>query len=49
MPDLFETLAPPTEIMAPGAMLLRGFALPFEKDLLAALNDITAQSPFRRW
>ena len=47
MPDLFETLAPPAEVMAPGAMLLRGVALPFEKDLLAALNDIAAQSPFR--
>jgi DNA oxidative demethylase len=50
MPDLFETLAPfgpPTEVMADGATLLRGAALPFEKDLLAALSDLTVQSPFR--
>ena len=50
MPDLFDTLAPTppaTEIMADGAMLLRGAALPYEKAILAALTDITAQSPFR--
>lgn len=48
--DLFETLAPldpPTEIMAEGAMLLRGAALPFETELLAALDGITGQAPFR--
>jgi len=50
MPDLFEHMAPldpPREIMAEGAVLLRGVALRFETELLAALNDITAQSPFR--
>ena len=50
MNDLFERIAPldpPREIMAEGAVLLRGAALPFEKDVLAALNDITAASPFR--
>ena len=50
MPDLFELIAPldpPKEIMAEGAVLLRGVALPFETELLAALNDITAISPFR--
>jgi alkylated DNA repair protein (DNA oxidative demethylase) len=50
MPDLFETLVPlgpAIEVMAEGAVLLRGAALPYEKDLLAALSDITAQSPFR--
>jgi alkylated DNA repair protein (DNA oxidative demethylase) len=50
MSDLFECMAPiepPQEIMAAGAVLLRGAALPFEKDLLAALNGITAASPFR--
>ncbi|TAN00713.1 MAG: DNA oxidative demethylase AlkB [Rhizobiaceae bacterium] len=50
MPDLFDILAPvgpAIEIMADGAMLLRGAALPYEKNLLAALRDITAQSPFR--
>jgi DNA oxidative demethylase len=33
--------------MAEGAVLLRGAALPFEKELLAALHDVTAISPFR--
>ncbi|UDF33125.1 UNVERIFIED_ORG: DNA oxidative demethylase AlkB (plasmid) [Roseateles sp. XES5] len=50
MPDLFDRLAPAdpaTEIMAEGAVLLRGAALPYEKALLAALDDITASSPFR--
>lgn len=50
MPDLFDALAPAeptTEAMADGAMLLRGVALPYEKAVLAALADITAQSPFR--
>lgn len=50
MPDLLETLGPvesATEIMAEGAMLLRGSALPYEEHLLAALDEIKAQSPFR--
>jgi DNA oxidative demethylase len=50
MTDLFELIAPMEprrEIMADGAVLLRGAALPFEKELLAALNDIIARSPFR--
>jgi alkylated DNA repair protein (DNA oxidative demethylase) len=33
--------------MADGAVLLRGFAKPFEADLIAALRDIVAQAPFR--
>jgi alkylated DNA repair protein (DNA oxidative demethylase) len=51
MSGLFDTLAPiepATEIIAEGAILLRGAALPFEKELLAALGEVTAQSPFRR-
>ncbi|MBN8953638.1 MULTISPECIES: DNA oxidative demethylase AlkB [unclassified Rhizobium] len=50
MSDLFDNiipLDPPFEPMAQGAVLLRGAALPFEKDVLAALNRIVAQSPFR--
>ena len=39
--------APPNEGIAPGAVLLRGFALPFVNDVLAAFGDITAQAPFR--
>jgi alkylated DNA repair protein (DNA oxidative demethylase) len=51
VPDQFELVAlleRPREIMAEGALLLRGVALPFENDLLAAVNDITGRSPFRR-
>src|ERR1700691_3492889 len=50
MSDLFQTLAPSdplTEVMAEGAVLLRGAALPFERGILTALEDIPAQSPFR--
>jgi DNA oxidative demethylase len=50
MPDLFEAIAPLSpaiEMLAEGAVLLRGAALPFERELLAALDDITATSPFR--
>lgn len=50
MSDLFEGLAPAepvTETMAEGAVLLRGEALTVDKALLAALDLITEQSPFR--
>lgn len=51
MPDLFAAAGLAEEAqdqaIAPGAVLLRGFALPFAHDLLAELNDITAQVPFR--
>jgi alkylated DNA repair protein (DNA oxidative demethylase) len=44
MPDLFtEPRAP----MAAGAVLLRGFALPREIALLAAIEGIAAAAPFR--
>jgi alkylated DNA repair protein (DNA oxidative demethylase) len=48
--DFFKLLEPadaPTEIIAEGATLLRGAALPFEKEVLTALKDITDKSPFR--
>jgi DNA oxidative demethylase len=45
--DIIAPLNPRKEIMAEGAVLLRGAALPFEKELLAALNGVTAISPFR--
>ena len=50
MRDLFDT--PPTnhavhEEIADGAVLLHAHALPFEMALLAALQAITTQSPFR--
>lgn len=46
--DLFDD-EPPTwrEELAPGAVVLRGFALPCVDDLLAALKDVTAAAPFR--
>jgi DNA oxidative demethylase len=48
--DLFDSLSdvgPVPERIADGAMLLRGFARPIERDLIAALRDIAAQAPFR--
>ncbi len=48
--DLFEgvpDVRPSQEAMAEGAVLLHGFAKPFESDLIAALRDIAGQAPFR--
>jgi len=48
--DLFESvpdLRPSREVMARGAVLLRGFARPVEADLIAGLRDIIEQAPFR--
>lgn len=57
MPDLFSAAGlaeePTDETIAPGAMLLRGFALPFVEGILKAVGDIAARAPFRhmttRW
>ena len=49
--DLFDGLdaaGPAREQLAPGAMLLRGFALPHETELIAAIEAIITQAPFRR-
>ena len=51
MADLFQSLAsvePEREVLAPGAVLLRGRALPVAAALLAAVDSIAARSPFRR-
>jgi alkylated DNA repair protein (DNA oxidative demethylase) len=48
--DLFESVPdvrPSQETMAEGAVLLRGFARPFEGELIAELRAIIAQAPFR--
>lgn len=48
--NLFESANDGTvhkEELGPGAVVLRGFALPNEAALLAALNDVIAQAPFR--
>ncbi|WGR91272.1 DNA oxidative demethylase AlkB [Bradyrhizobium sp. ISRA443] len=48
--DLFETVGdarPPRETMAEGAVVLRGFARPFEAELIPALREIVKQAPFR--
>ncbi|WP_291859481.1 DNA oxidative demethylase AlkB [Bradyrhizobium sp.] len=48
--DLFECVAdiqPSREAMAEGAVLLRGFARPVEADLIAGIDEIAAQAPFR--
>ncbi|MCK1640821.1 DNA oxidative demethylase AlkB [Bradyrhizobium sp. 157] len=49
--DLFEAvpdLRPSREAMAEGAVLLRGYAKPFESEVVAALREIIARAPFRR-
>ena len=51
MRDLFDAIPaadPPREVIAEGAILLRGAALPFETDLLTALAAIAVAAPFRR-
>ncbi|HWK74740.1 MAG TPA: DNA oxidative demethylase AlkB [Povalibacter sp.] len=47
--DLFEALPPRSgvEELAPGAVVLRGFAHSSERDLLDAVEGIIAVSPFR--
>lgn len=35
------------EVLCPGAVLLRGFALPDERAILASLKDVISQAPFR--
>jgi DNA oxidative demethylase len=48
--DLFESIAdtkPSQQAIAEGAVLLRGFARPFEAELIADLHAIVAQAPFR--
>jgi DNA oxidative demethylase len=52
MPDLIAVACVPLverrdDPIAPGAVLLRGFALPFVAEVVAALTDIAAQAPFR--
>ena len=46
MTDLFDLEA--TQKLQDGAVLLRGRALPVERALIAAIDHITAQAPFRR-
>jgi len=48
--DLFDRTEalPAREAIAEGAMLLRGFARPIQRDLLTAVDGIIAQAPFRR-
>ncbi|VTU31363.1 Alpha-ketoglutarate-dependent dioxygenase AlkB [Variovorax sp. PBS-H4] len=50
-PDLFGDLdAPPlpaTQPLAPGAVLLRGFARPDERALLAGVDEVLARAPLR--
>jgi alkylated DNA repair protein (DNA oxidative demethylase) len=53
MRDSLTLLAEPNELasgeehLAPGAVLLRGYALPAERDLLADLAAVVARAPFR--
>jgi alkylated DNA repair protein (DNA oxidative demethylase) len=48
LPNLFAFEEPePRVILSSGAVLLRGFALPYATDLLIALKQIAAQAPLR--
>lgn len=44
--ELFDS-ARQSQRLGPGAMLLRGFALPYEGELLSAIAQIQAAAPFR--
>ena len=46
MRDLFDQLEP-VEILAPGAVLLHGFALPDEDAILKSVAEVSAAAPFR--
>jgi alkylated DNA repair protein (DNA oxidative demethylase) len=46
MRDLFDQLEP-VEILAPGAVLLHGFALPDEEAILKSVAEVSAAAPFR--
>jgi alkylated DNA repair protein (DNA oxidative demethylase) len=47
-PQQFDFMAqPPREELASGALLLRGFALPFEAALLAGIAAVAQAAPFR--
>lgn len=46
--DLFETVDNRSEALAPGAALLRGFALPDADALCRAIDAIAASAPFRQ-
>jgi DNA oxidative demethylase len=50
-PDLFDSALPEVshEQLAPGACLLRGFALDVAGALLAAIEHVEAAAPFRHW
>lgn len=54
MSDLFDLLDPPDphqsarEAVAPGAVLLRGRALPVQHDLLAGVDAVASTAPFRQ-
>jgi DNA oxidative demethylase len=51
MPDLFAAAGIPGECpyeaVAPGAALLRGFALPYVDEILGSLKDVSTTAPFR--
>ena len=46
--DLFDGMARGTEVLAPGASLLRSFARAELAGLVAALSRVTEEAPFRR-
>jgi alkylated DNA repair protein (DNA oxidative demethylase) len=45
--DQSTLVLPVREVLAEGAVLMRGFALPHAKEVMAALEIVTRQAPFR--
>src|SRR5277367_207982 len=45
--DLFAGIEPSQQQLAPGAVVLRGFALREDIALASALSDVVEQAPFR--
>src|ERR1041385_6678423 len=45
--NLFDSVEPRKEEIAPGAFLLRGFALQNEAAIVNAIDEVTTGSPFR--
>lgn len=46
-PELFDAATAPNQRLGPAALVLRGFALPYVRELMPAIEAIEAISPFR--
>lgn len=46
-PELFDEATAPNQRLGPAALVLRGFAMPYVRELMPAIEAIEAISPFR--